>query len=188
MTNRALANKVLRAFKRSPPHYLKLARWGIVAVFRAGRRFEVRRYAWSDRSRSRLVGREDLAAPAELAAAIAIARKIGAPATRRNPSPAPIHQAAIAGRTAWTGHAPTVALTGCDPAVLAAPEGVLVDLGELMAVEYREQKDPDGPHAGVYRHELGEEGGERPRLVADGYGRLRVLGGDYTIEEDGIHD
>jgi hypothetical protein len=65
---------------------------------------------------------------------------------------------------------------------------VLVDLGELHAIEYEAIKAPDGPNPGVYRHPMGEEGGQKPRLAADANGRLRIVGGSYRIAPEGIRD
>lgn len=63
------------------------------------------------------------------------------------------------------------------------------DLGEIIELDYATRK----PHLGYdqtteFFHELGEEGGERPHLVTDSEGHLKIAGGDYYIERDGIHD
>lgn len=102
--------------------------------------------------------------------------------------PAHLVERAALARKDWTGHPATKIAHGRDPAVEAAPGGVLVDLGELVAVEYRARKRPDGPLTGTYRHEFGEEGGRRPRLTADARARLRIVGGDYYIRPEGIRD
>lgn len=63
------------------------------------------------------------------------------------------------------------------------------DLGEIVELDYATRK----PHLGYdetteFFHELGEEGGRRPHLVTDAEGHLKIAGGDYYIERDGIHD
>jgi len=62
-------------------------------------------------------------------------------------------------------------------------------VGEIEQIEYETKK----PHLGqpkkiIYYHRLGEEGGKRPRLVIDREGLIKIHGGDYRIEADGIHD
>lgn len=63
------------------------------------------------------------------------------------------------------------------------------ECGEIERIEYETSK----PHLGqkspaIYFHELGEETGERPTLVIDGDGLIRIEGGEYWIEADGIHN
>ena len=59
-----------------------------------------------------------------------------------------------------------------------------VDLGEATFVVYIAKK-PDVPYEWV--HELGEEGGTRPRLMYNRLGReLFFIGGSYTVEAPGI--
>ena len=63
------------------------------------------------------------------------------------------------------------------------------DLGEIERIEYETTK----PHLGqtqptIYFHELGEETGERPTLEIDDEGLIRICGGAYRIEADGIHN
>lgn len=63
------------------------------------------------------------------------------------------------------------------------------DCGEIVRIEY----ETDKPHLGqkapaIYFHELGEETGDRPTLVIDGDGLIRIEGGEYWIEADGIHN
>jgi len=63
------------------------------------------------------------------------------------------------------------------------------ECGEIARIEYETSK----PHLGqetpaIYFHELGEESGERPTLVIDDEGLIRIEGGDYWIEADGIHN
>lgn len=62
-------------------------------------------------------------------------------------------------------------------------------VGEIEQIEYETKKPHLGqPQQTIYYHRLGEEGGERPRLVIDREGLIKIHGGDYRIEADGIHD
>jgi hypothetical protein len=68
-------------------------------------------------------------------------------------------------------------------------EGPSRSFGEVREVEYEAVK----PHLGhkrptIFFHKLGEEGGRRPELIADGQGGLKFKGGDYTITAEGIRD
>jgi hypothetical protein len=68
-------------------------------------------------------------------------------------------------------------------------EGPARSFGEVREVEYEAIK----PHLGhkrptIFFHKLGEEGGRRPELIADGQGGLKFKGGDYTIEAEGIRN
>ena len=66
------------------------------------------------------------------------------------------------------------------------PPDVATELGELVAVTYRTSKD--GERA-TWEHEFGEEGGKKPRLVADPESKkLFIVGGDYTVTGAGIED
>lgn len=61
--------------------------------------------------------------------------------------------------------------------------------GEIERIEYEASK----PHLGhakrsIYYHELGEDTGERPTLRIDQDGLIRIEGGAYWIESDGIHN
>lgn len=61
--------------------------------------------------------------------------------------------------------------------------------GEIEQIEYQTSK----PHLGhdnetIYYHQLGEETGERPLLEITPEGELQIVGGDYRIEADGIHN
>jgi hypothetical protein len=61
--------------------------------------------------------------------------------------------------------------------------------GEIEQIEYQTSK----PHLGheqetIYYHQLGEETGERPILEITPEGELQIIGGDYRIEADGIHN
>ena len=63
------------------------------------------------------------------------------------------------------------------------------DCGEIEQIEYQTSK----PHLGhdnqtIYYHQLGEETGERPILEITPEGELKIVGGDYRIEADGIHN
>ena len=62
-------------------------------------------------------------------------------------------------------------------------------LGEIETIEYETTK----PHLGqddetIYFHHLGEETGERPVMRIDSDGLIKIVGGAYTIEADGIHN
>jgi hypothetical protein len=62
-------------------------------------------------------------------------------------------------------------------------------VGEIEQIEYETRKPHLGqPKKTIYYHRLGEEGGKRPRLVIDREGLIKIHGGDYRIEADGIHD
>ena len=62
-------------------------------------------------------------------------------------------------------------------------------VGEIEQIEYETRKPHLGqPKQTIYYHRLGEEGGTRPRLVIDREGLIKIHGGDYRIEADGIHD
>lgn len=61
--------------------------------------------------------------------------------------------------------------------------------GEIERIEYETTK----PHLGhtsptVYFHSMGEEGGRRPTMAIDSEGLIKIRGGDYRIEADGIHN
>lgn len=63
------------------------------------------------------------------------------------------------------------------------------ECGEIEQIEYQTSK----PHLGhanetIYYHQLGEETGERPLLEITPEGELQIVGGDYRIEADGIHN
>lgn len=69
----------------------------------------------------------------------------------------------------------------------ANPSGEHV--GEIEQIEYETRKPHLGqPQQTIYYHRLGEEGGRRPRLAIDREGLIKIHGGDYRIEADGIHD
>jgi hypothetical protein len=61
-----------------------------------------------------------------------------------------------------------------------------LDLGEVTHVVYATDKAGDGPSE--YIHAFGEESGIRPRLAADVEGRLWLVGGNYTVPDEGITD
>ena len=63
---------------------------------------------------------------------------------------------------------------------------VTTELGELAAITYSTNK---GGESATWEHEFGEEGGKRPKLVADPESKqLHIVGGDYTITGAGIID
>lgn len=68
-------------------------------------------------------------------------------------------------------------------------DGPAKSFGEVREIEYETAK----PHLGhkrqtIFFHKMGEEGGRRPELIADGRGGLKFKGGDYTIESEGIRN
>ncbi len=66
-----------------------------------------------------------------------------------------------------------------------APE-VGMQLGKLHAITYEANKAGE---VALYEHEFGEEGGKQPDLIADvDNNKLHIIGGDYTITDDGIRD
>jgi hypothetical protein len=61
------------------------------------------------------------------------------------------------------------------------------DYGKVREIEYQESK----PHLGyknqtLFFHKLGEETGVKPRLVTDGRGGAKFVGGAYKIKREGI--
>jgi len=66
-------------------------------------------------------------------------------------------------------------------------DGPRQNFGEVSQVEYETKK----PHLGyknptIFFHKMGEEGGKRPTLIADGKGGLKFRGGSYKIKREGI--
>ena len=66
-------------------------------------------------------------------------------------------------------------------------EGPARNFGEVTQIEYEARK----PHLGyknqtIFFHKMGEEGGKKPVLIADGKGGLKLRGGSYRIEREGI--
>lgn len=65
----------------------------------------------------------------------------------------------------------------------------LIDLGECMAIAYRAKKMQVNGIASDYEHKFGDATGRRPRLMYDRrgpQGRIFLIGGEYTIEPEGI--
>jgi hypothetical protein len=63
----------------------------------------------------------------------------------------------------------------------------LVQLGTLEAITYSTSKGKEGFHH--WEHEFGEDGGRKPTLAMDPDNeRLHIVGGDYTVTDDGITD
>jgi hypothetical protein len=65
----------------------------------------------------------------------------------------------------------------------------MIDLGECMTIAYRAKKEHVNGIASDYEHPFGDVTGVRPRLMYDRrgpQGRLFLVGGDYTIEPEGI--
>jgi hypothetical protein len=68
-------------------------------------------------------------------------------------------------------------------------EGTRVSLPEVSQIEYEEQKPHLGyPKKTIFFHKMGEEGGKKPVLIGDGKGGLKLRGGSYRIEREGIVD
>lgn len=66
-------------------------------------------------------------------------------------------------------------------------EGPARSFGEIEQIEYETAK----PHLGNratqrFFHDMGEDGGQRPTLYADGKGGLKIRGGDYRITAEGL--
>lgn len=66
-------------------------------------------------------------------------------------------------------------------------DGPAQNFGEVSQIEYEASK----PHLGhnrptIFFHKMGEDGGNRPVLIADGKGGLKLRGGSYRIEREGI--
>lgn len=69
---------------------------------------------------------------------------------------------------------------------VSVPRGPLVEIGTLVAVEYETAKGGKKSH--VYRHEMGEDSGVKPKLAFDKKKKLHIVGGRYKIEDRGIVD
>lgn len=68
-------------------------------------------------------------------------------------------------------------------------DGPAMNFGEVTQIEYEARK----PHLGhnnqtIFFHRMGEEGGKKPVLIGDGKGGLKLRGGSYRIEREGIVD
>lgn len=68
-------------------------------------------------------------------------------------------------------------------------DGPAQSFGQIKEIEYEAIK----PHLGhkrptIFFHNMGEEGGKRPELRADGAGGLKIQGGTYYITPEGIRD
>jgi hypothetical protein len=62
-----------------------------------------------------------------------------------------------------------------------------LDLGEAYRIEYFTQKKFDNFQPVTYYHDLGEETGERPRVVYDRVKkRIHIVGGAYEVKPEGI--
>lgn len=67
--------------------------------------------------------------------------------------------------------------------------GPAQSFGQIREIEYEAIK----PHLGhkrptIFFHNMGEEGGKRPELRADGAGGLKIQGGTYYVAPEGIRD
>lgn len=66
-------------------------------------------------------------------------------------------------------------------------DGPAQNFGEVSQIEYEAIK----PHLGhkrptIFFHKMGEKGGKRPVLIGDGKGGLKLRGGSYKIQREGI--
>lgn len=69
---------------------------------------------------------------------------------------------------------------------IAPPPVYGFELGTLHAITYETSK---GGEKALWEHEFGEEGGRKPRLVADSEtNKLHIVGGDYDVRPEGIVD
>lgn len=68
--------------------------------------------------------------------------------------------------------------------------GAAQSFGEVEKVEYETAKPHLYPGEGIiwFTHKMGENGGKRPTLYADGKGGLKFRGGSYKITREGIVD
>lgn len=68
-------------------------------------------------------------------------------------------------------------------------DGPAQSFGEVSQIEYEACKPHLGhPRPTIFFHKMGEEGGSRPELVADGQGGLKFKGGSYSIGSEGIRN
>ena len=68
-------------------------------------------------------------------------------------------------------------------------DGPARSFGEVSQIEYEAVKPHLGhPRPTIFFHKMGEEGGRRPELIADGQGGLKFKGGDYFITGDGVRN
>ena len=66
-------------------------------------------------------------------------------------------------------------------------QGPATNFGYVREIEYEERKPHLGrPNPTIYFHKLGEETGVKPRLVTDGKGGAKFVGGQYRIKREGI--
>lgn len=66
-------------------------------------------------------------------------------------------------------------------------DGGARNFGKVLQVEYEASKPHLGhSHSTIFSHEMGEEGGKKPVLIADGKGGLKFRGGSYRITREGI--
>jgi len=71
-------------------------------------------------------------------------------------------------------------------ATLPKPPKFAFAIGKIVSIAYETTKDGE---TATWEHEFGEEGGERPDLVADSKNhKLFIVGGDYKVEPRGIVD
>lgn len=63
------------------------------------------------------------------------------------------------------------------------------DQGEIERIIYEAQKPHLGhPEMAPYYHDFGEDDGRMPRLKIDAEGLMHIVGGNYSLEADGIHN
>lgn len=61
-------------------------------------------------------------------------------------------------------------------------------LGEIKEISYLTTKSHMEDEPIEYVHKLGEEGGQRPALITNEKCQLEIVGGEYWIDQDGIHN
>jgi hypothetical protein len=69
-----------------------------------------------------------------------------------------------------------------------APQPGMIELGECRRIDYKQRKEhvPD-PDVDEWKHEFGEENGDKPTLFFNERTKQLVLkGGDYTVRSEGI--
>ncbi len=68
--------------------------------------------------------------------------------------------------------------------------GPAQSFGKIALIEYDAAKPHLYPGQGTIRfwHKLGEESGNRPTLIGDGKGGLRIRGGSYKVTREGLRD
>jgi hypothetical protein len=77
-------------------------------------------------------------------------------------------------------------LCSTNPRLIDGPKR---DFGQVVEIEYATAKPHlDYPQTTRFFHKMGEEGGRKPSLIADGQGGLKLVGGDYRITREGLEN